>query len=430
MAIRDTFATAAARIFRCRLAILRRQQPMLEPINHPWFLRIADAAHRPFELVGRPLLPCDPDSLKDRARRLAGLGDFGDPAFEEGLRVLCNSADRDAKLNFVGRLIFREYTVAALVQRLRRVDLGKRRPEIFERSLNRPLILVGLPRSGTTMLHRLLALAGDARALRAWELRQPIAPRGPDRRREEAIAMIAKMKRAAPSLDAKHHMDADEPEECMLLKDPSFVSISYWAFFPVFEHLAWVERQDHRAAYREYRAYLQVFQAESPERRLVLKAPAHTRFIELLHEIVPEARIVQTHRDPVSVVASLNSLFYTFHSVASRAPDLRRMARANLELLAKQVEGNMAQRARVPAEKLFDLRYRDLLADPVGSVEQIHARFDLPYDDAARDAVRAWLRNRPQHHFGKHVYSAAELGLSEEQINERFTAYVDRFLAD
>jgi hypothetical protein len=225
--------------------------------------------------------------------RQAGLSDFGEPDFEEPLAILCRSAEEDARLSLLGRMAVRDQITRALVTRLRRIDLRRKNPGIFSAPLTAPLIVLA-SRSGTTLLHRLLALASDARAIPMWQLQQPIAPPGPDRRREEAIAQVARIKKVAPELDAKHHIDADEPEECVFLLDSSLMSPSFWMFAPVYGYLSWLLDRDSHAAYRVYREHLQIFQAETPDLRLTLKAPAHTAGLEALLAAIPEAMIVQT----------------------------------------------------------------------------------------------------------------------------------------
>ena len=190
---------------------------------------------RRLRAFGLGVLPFKPDALLEAAARQAGLNDFSEDAtFREALDILCHSAEADAKFSLVGRLSIRKFVVGALVNRLRRVRAQKRSPEIAATALEPPLIVVGLPRSGTTFLHHVLTLDAKARPLRFWELMTPIPGPGPDRRREELRRTLADMKGMASDLDAKHHFDADNPEECMLLLDDTLVSLAYWTFAPLY----------------------------------------------------------------------------------------------------------------------------------------------------------------------------------------------------
>ena len=400
---------------------------MLESVTPPLPLRMLNRAGAVLRSLGLPIVPLTPAALEARAVGQAGLSDFGEPDFEEPLAILCRSAEEDARLSFLGRMAVRDQITRALVTRLRRIDLRKRRPEIFTAPLTPPLIVLGLPRSGTTLLHRLLSLAPDARAIPMWQLQQPIPGPGPDRRREEAVAQVARIKKLAPEIDAKHHIDADEPEECVFLLDSSLMSASFWMFAPVYGYIAWFLDQDQRAAYRVYREHLQILQAETPGRRLTLKAPAHTPHLEALFAAIPEVMIVQTHRDPVDVVNSVNSLFHSVHGVVTEHVDTHRMGAVNLDLMADLVERGLAARDKVPADRILDVRYGDLTRDPMGSVRRIHEHFGLPFEDAFAARLRHWLEHRPQDKFGRHVYAAEDFGMTDAQIAERFKGYVARF---
>jgi len=366
----------------------------------------------------------EPTALKKLAQRRAGLQDFGGDAFEEGLSVLCESAEREANLNLFGRSMLRLQVVSALVHRLRRVELHRTRPEIFERPLNRPVIVVGLPRSGTTHLHRLLALSPEARALRTWEVRQPLRGKGPELRRLRTRVLGRYIRHAAPTLDAKHRIDADAPEECVSLMEDSMLSMSYWVFSPVFGYVDWLLDQDTSPAYEVYREYLQIFQAQTPDKRLVLKAPAHLGNLAELLVAVPEATIVQTHRDPVPVIGSVNSLFHTIHGLMSRGVDHERRSRMNFEFFARDMERAMAARGRAEPGRILDSRYDDLHTDPMGTVARVCEQTGITFNEAS---TRTRIRSRTQHRFGRHEYSLEEGGLSVREVRERFADYRERF---
>jgi len=401
---------------------------LLTAVVHSFPIRVLNRAGAALRASGLPLVALAPKGLERRAVRKAGLEDFGEPDFAQGLAVLCRSAEEDARLSFLGRRVFRDHVTDALVTRLRRIEARRRMAEVFRAALVPPVIVLGLPRSGTTLLHRLLALDEAARAPVLWELQCPIAAPGPDRRRENARRRVVRMRKAAPDLDAKHHIDADEPEEDVFLLDSSLSSPSFWMFAPVYGYLEWYVAQDQRPAYRVYREHLQLLQAGSPGRRLTLKAPAHTGNLEALAEAVPEAFFVQTHRDPVTVTISVNSLFYTIHGLVTESVDVRRMAAVNTELMAGLLERGMAARASVPAQRIFDVRYCALVADPIGTVRGIYSYFGLPFTSAFEARMARFMAERPPERFGKHDYAAEDFGLTEQQLRGRFKAYTDRFL--
>lgn len=316
----------------------------------------------------------------------------------------------------------------ALTQRLRRIECRRRNPGVFERDIRAPLIVTGLPRSGTTFLHRLLSTEPDARSLRTWEVRHPLPGPGVDRRRDETKKALARVKRAAPALDAKHHFHADEPEECVMLLSDSFYSRAFWSFCPVYHYLNWMMASGDQGAYRVYADYLRIFQDGSPDQRLTLKAPAHMPHLAALIGEVPNAMVVQLHRDPVEVITSVSSLHLTLHSVTSDNVDPRRIASANIDLHAWAAERNMAARDEIASDRVFDVRYLDLIADPIATVASIYEHFGLSFDEAFKSKLDERLANRPKHKFGKHVYKPADFGIDEETIASRFAAYRARFL--
>lgn len=401
---------------------------MLEPVVHPGPVRALNRAGALLRSAGLPLIRLTPGSLKARAVRMAGLRDFGDSDFEEPLEVLCDSAETDARLLISGRMVFRDQITDALITRLRRIEARRTRPAVFKAPLVPPLIVLGLPRSGTTLLHRLLSLAGNTYSPPLWELRMPIPGPGPDRRRAETIAMVARMKKAAPDLDAKHHVDPDEPEEDVILHNSSFSSLFFWMMFPVYSYLDWFLARDQGPSYRVYREHLQLLQAANPGKRLILKAPNHAGHLRELLEAVPEALLVQTHRDPVTVTSSVNSLFYTVHGYATESVDVIRMGRTNLNLLAEFLDRNLAARPGIPQGRLIDVRYGDLTADSLAIVGRIFKHFGLAFEGPFETRVKDWLARRPQHKFGKHEYAAADFGLTDEMIAARFREYSARFL--
>jgi len=370
----------------------------------------------------------EPDRLVARARRFTGLDDLGGDDHREGLEVLCRSAVEDADLTAFGRMVMQIQIHNALVTRLQRIEAHRRTPAVFDAPLRRPLVIVGLPRSGTTFLHRMLSLAPGGRALTTWEVRRPMAEQGLDLRRAVAAVQIAAFKMAMPGVDAKHRIDLDEPEECMFLLDSSLRSAAFWIFAPIYGYIDWLDRQDLHGPYRVYRQHLQRLTAEQPERRLVLKAPFHTAYLEELVAAVPEAMLVQTHRDPVRITSSINSLFASYHGAACHAPDFERMARVNLGLLRRMAHGSMAARERIGRDRVLDVTHDALVDDPIGVVRRIHSHHDLPFDRGYEETLEQYLERRPRRRFGKHEYSAAEFGMTDEGIAAEFTAYTQRFV--
>ncbi|MCI0397054.1 MAG: sulfotransferase [Chloroflexi bacterium] len=373
-----------------------------------------------------PLLRFDEAAVCRAAGRRTGLSDFGDPYYRQGLLRVLESAERDANLHFTGRLGIYMLIVSQLVNRLRLVEARHKTPELFDRPLIPPIIIMGLPRSGTTLLHRLLAADPAHRAVPAWEISQPFPGGAPDRRRQNTERQMKINHRLARDLDHKHYIRADTPEECIALLGATFISLLFWVFAPVYGYLEWYNAQDRRPAYREYRQLLQVLQAADPARRLTLKSPAHTGALAALRQILPDALIIQTHRDPIPLISSLNSLFYSFHGVVTRELDVRRMAEANVRLLENEAALNLAARQANPGA-VCDVYYDHLLADPIGVVHTIYDHFSLAWTEEYEQQLRAYLAENPQGKHGRHRYSAADFGLNDQDIARRFSAYRENF---
>ncbi|MCP4519707.1 MAG: sulfotransferase, partial [Delftia sp.] len=266
-----------------------------------------------------------------------------------------------------------------LANRLLLAQARQRAPDLFRQPLLPPLIILGLPRSGTTFLHRLLAVDPAHRAVPMWEMMRPL-PGKKDRRRQRARRELRYQQQANPQLDRIHYVRADAPEECMFLLGLTFDSLVFWVTAPVYGYLEWLKSQDHLRAYREYRWLLHVLQAVAPTRRLALKAPAHTLALDALLQAVPNALLIQTHRDPVTICKSGASLIHSTQCRATDELDLPRMLEANFDLLERMIASNRAARAAHPG-LVLDVHYEQLVADPVGTVRGIYQHFELPWSD-------------------------------------------------
>lgn len=414
------------------------------------------ALYRVTDLVLRGLASVDPElrsfqveSVVALARRRTGRSDPGDRAYEPRLRMLCHSLEHDARLTPIGRVVLREILVQKLCNRLRIHAALAAHPEIREVSLGRPLIVVGLARSGTTMLHRLLCSSPGVRSLRLWELWTPAPPPDPatyerDPRRSaraynnsEATGISGVVCRNLERLlgedrerakQAIHEWGNDEPEECTHLFMNDFLSCEFGVIANVSSYMEWLYRQDHVPSYRYYRTQLQLLTWRFPGRPLVLKSPSHVRGLGALLEVIPEARVVWIHRDPQAAIPSICSLVeacVSQHTSEPRAEALgdRQIAYALGDLAA----GVTAE--RTAAGRICHVSYRDLVRDPIETIASIHRFAELPLDDPALAAARQWLADHPQHKHGIHVYDMNRFGLSRDAIDGAFGDYVARFRA-
>jgi hypothetical protein len=376
-----------------------------------------------------PVVRLDWKAMHRAAIKMTGLEDFGDPGYRDGLEQVLESAARDAKLHVIGQLTLRRVITTLLCNRLLLAETMKKRSELFPRPLVPPIIVLGFPRSGTTFLHRMLALDPAHHGIPFWELMRPIPNGKRDRRRRDAEWESRMRRRLAPELDRIHYTRVDTPEECMFLLGTSFVSLLFWVAAPVHGYVQWYLAQDRRRAYGEYHSLLQIIQSrnECRGKRFVLKSPVHSLSLDALIQTLPDAMLVQTHRDPVPVFLSVSSLFYAFHSVVTRAHDLPRLVDTALSIFEYAMESNLNARNRYP-ESVFDVRYDHLVADPAGVVKEIYDHYDLPWTAEYETRLNEYIRDNPRGKYGRHRYCAADFGLREDALRERFSPYTGKFV--
>ncbi|TFG95622.1 MAG: sulfotransferase [Myxococcales bacterium] len=370
--------------------------------------------------------------MHEVARASTGLSDFGGDDYCEGLRVLLRSWDDDADLSPVGRVASWELARNALVARLRSEEGWKRRPECLALPIRRPLFVVGLPRTGSTALHRLLACDPGVQGLELWLTLSPKArpprdewPRDPD---FAALDRSLRVQFASqPGLRAIHEMDAGAPDECWRLNNQSFASTSFECLARVPGYSRWWAGFDMRAAYRRHRDQLRLLGAREPEKRWLCKDASHLFALDALLEAYPDACIVQSHRDPARVIPSVCSLNRAFRVGTDRAFDARGHGADQLDFWARGTQRALAARRARDPKQFFDLDFREIDADPFGAVQRIYATFGYELTPDAARAMRRHCEANPRGKHGAHAYSAEEFGLEPGLIRERFADYLAAF---
>ena len=404
---------------------------MVEPRpSLPLRLRILNTVGKNLGAARLPVAALDEEALVQAAVKATGLTEFGDDYHREGLLRLLESVENDAALHLSGQLTFRETIVGSLINRLLLTEACKRTPEIFQRPLKSPIIVLGLPRSGTTFLQRLLAMDPAHRAVPWWELARPLPSPGSngksDRRRQVFQKKLRRLQKLTPDLDSKHYTRVDTPEECIWLLASTFLSPLFWALAPVYGYLDWYMSQDRLQAYYEYRLLLQVLQAADPTRRLVLKSSTHTGAVETLLQTIPGSLLIQTHRNPVETSASLASLFFSLHSRTTERLDVRRMTEAILSFHEHQIARNLEARDAHPGS-LFDVYYNQLVVDPIGTVRDIYDHYGLAWSEEFAERLNCYLQQNPRGKHGAHLYAPENFGQTRDTISKRFAAYIERF---
>jgi len=379
-----------------------------------------------------------PDALVAEANAKAGRSGFTDESFREPLARLAAALDREANLSDVGRATQHARLVESLVMRHVLEEHEARHPEIRREEIAGPLVIVGLARTGTTMLHRLLSADPGLYSARWWEVRFP-APfpgwdwRGPDPRIAEARAQVAWILEHQPVLAAIHPWDAEGPDEEIMLIEHSFLSHVPESGANVPSYRAWLDRQDLRPAYAFLRRLLQFLQwqkrrrAETAE-RWVLKTPMHLGALDVLFETFPGALVIQTHRDPLETIPSVASMYLALWGLAAEKPDPLEVGRQCLERYAGALRRCLAVRDRMPAERFVDVSYRDVARDPLGAVRRIYAAAGRQLAPEAEAAMAAWVARHPREHRPPHEYAMETFGYTREAIEREFAAYRARFI--
>jgi len=370
------------------------------------------------------------EELEREAREKTGLSDFGEPGWREGLAVLTRELAR-AELSDLGRMVWHGRLLSHLVQRLRVHDCLARHPEIEREALPAPVLMVGLPRTGTTALSHLLAQDPATRSLRVWESAQPVPPpetatEHVDPRIETASKQIEAMQQFAPRLAAMHEDTPTGPTENHDLLGMSFRTYHFggMAFLP--GYMAWWLACDMVPAYRLMRRTLQLLQWRCPPSRWQLKSPPDSFCLEAILAVFPDARFVMTHRDPAAVLGSVCSLIGTMYEMTGKPPAPRQIGESELSSWSEAMRRLLAVRARIGESRFADVHFHELVADPLRTIASAYARLGLPWTPAAERAIGAYAAAHPRGRHGEHLYRLADFGLDRAGVHAAFRPYTER----
>ncbi|MFD4292099.1 sulfotransferase family protein [Rhodococcus sp. NPDC058532] len=366
------------------------------------------------------------EDLHASATRMTGLTDFGVDDYTEALGVLLDSYARDEDLTPFGSKISRVFLRGALVARLLSEAAWQQHPQHADVAIERPIFVTGLPRTGTTALHRLLTVDPAHQGLEMWltEMPQPRPPRETWETNPVFAGIEAQFSQhhvEHPEFMGVHYMSAAEVEECWQLLRQTFKSVSYECLANLPTYSKWLAGQDWTNAYARHKKNLQLIGLPDQDRRWVLKNPSHLFALDELMAVYPDALIVQTHRPPSTIMASACSLAEQATDGWSNRFRGEVIGRGQLELWARGLETFTSARAKYDPAQFIDVDFTDFHADPLGTVEGIYSRFGLPLSSAAQQNMEA-LHADSQTGDRKpaHRYTLAEYGLTEAEVDERF----------
>lgn len=382
----------------------------------------------------------DYDSILEEAIERAGHSDFGDHPFQEVLRRLLRALDGEARLNPAGRAIQRERIVNILVTNLRFEAYWREYPEIAQEQVAEPVVIIGFGRTGTTLLQRLLAADPRFYSSLWWEARFPVPFPGeavddPAQRIAAARAEVQMMYDTVPGLEAIHPLDAMQADEEILLLEQSFFSSTPESFARLTEFAAWLDAQDQTPGYVYLKRLLQFLQWQKRKRgitaqRWVMKSPHHIHYSDVLLKVFPDARIIQTHRDPLVVMPSWASLNYSLWQQNSDVADPLeagvhwndKMATGMLRCMDVRDDGNR--------DRFLDVHFSETARDPMRTAQKIYDFIGWELTDAARASLETWLRENDRKLRPPHDYTLEMFGYTEAGLKEKYARYRARFIPE
>ncbi|MDZ7784109.1 MAG: sulfotransferase [Halioglobus sp.] len=382
---------------------------------------------------GRSMVSLEQEYLLASAAANTGLEDFGDDWFREPLGVLLRALEEEAQLTLVGRLLARAEIQRILQNRLRVQDVWSRHPEILEEQVTAPVVITGLGRSGTTLLHELLAQDPDNRVLHQWEAMYSAPP--PERESFHSDARIAAVERELvvmdecdPAFPAMHELGPTLPTECIYIFAHQFATDKFTGEFFVPSYAIWNATHDLTPAYDYHRRFLKMLQWRNHGARWVLKTPSFLNNLGKLYATYPDARVVIAHRDPLRVIGSLANLMGTLQRMRSDQVNFQLQIEGMAAGFAAMLERMTAARhdGALAGRPIVDVRYSELVADPLGTVERLYEGWGL---SLSADARRAMARRLAQQGHGQraHRYRFEDTGLDREEERARFARYMAHY---
>ena len=404
-----------------------------KPMPHPDWVQTVNEEGRLFDLQGA--VPLDEESLLTAARRETGLEDFGEGDWQTSLGILLNALETEAELTLVGRLMARNDILLWLQVRLNLTALWHQTPAILKQPVERPVFILGLPRSGTSILCELLAQDPRFRVPASWEALFPCPlPTGEetasDPRVQRADGLLCQWARVAPEYQSMHEMGGLIPCECGLIMSPTFISDHIASHYQAPSYHAYLAETDMGPVYAYHRRFLQSLQWKKRAEHWLLKAPNHLAFLPELFAEYPDARIIQTHRDPLKCMASTANLLGTLYWMRSDKPfDVSAFEDIVLgEATATRLENaaRLREEGKIPAAQFLDSRYQDLMEDPVATLHRIYTFLEMDFSPADASRVEKYLHEKPKGKFGAHAYEdlSPETAAQERPL---FRAYQERF---
>lgn len=375
------------------------------------------------------------EELLATARDRTGLEDFGSDTFRGGLEGVLDGLEREARLSEFGAAVAPEIVLGYLTTRLQVTDWQRRHPEMLRSEVAPPVFMIGMGRTGTTILHDLLGQDPANRVPLTWEVDRPCPPPetatyDTDPRIAEVQAGIDAGAQLHPEFKTMHPTGARLAQECIRITGSEFTSLIFLSQYRLPEYLRWLTTEaDLAPAYRWHRSFLALLQWRHPGDRWVLKSGAHLWGLPALVAEYPEARFIQTHRDPLRVISSISSLFATVRRVSSDEVTIAEVAGEWAEPILDALDRSVSARESglIPDDRVIDIYYEAFVADPIGAVRDIYEDWDVELRPEVEARMQAFLDANAQDKHGTHRYTFAETGLDTGELLERSRRYREYF---
>jgi len=409
------------------MPITDRHPNQLQRFQHPAIYNLVRGMLRVAELLPGQIRP-EQEWLEHKALQITGRERFADESYRQPLEILLRSAREQRQLNAIGRRVVAEIVLRSLVNRLSLEQAwGGARPQTTEPGWPQrpPIYIVGLPRTGTTLLQNLLSADPRARSLLFWEAMFPLRRVAGGRdatsvasRQSSARQLVQLMNWLSPGVSSIHPIDPVGPEECYLLLANTFHSYGFTLEWPVRDYQLWLgtrSESDWLDCYEYYLATLRILSQPGDDRHWVLKSPLHAPRVNTLAQLVPNAVFIQTYRDIREIIGSTCSLSANLRSIVADEFQPAEIGREVLETLGKYSRESIQGAAR-QSSRVISVHYQDLLRDPLVVVRKIYERVGLEWTEAAEVPMRAWLAANPQGRHGRHRYALEDYGLNASQV--------------
>jgi hypothetical protein len=375
------------------------------------------------------------EHLVETARARTGLEDLGGDSFRLGLDRLVDGLEHEARLNDLGVAIAPEILLMYLTNRLQVMDWHRRHPDMARSEVTPPIVMIGMGRTGTTILHDLLAQDPANRVPRTWEVDRPCPPPetatyDTDPRIAEVQATVDAADQAHPEFKAMHPTGARLAQECVRITAAEFASVIFLSQYRLPTYLRWlINEADLAPAYRWHRRFLQLLQWRHRGDRWIIKSGAHLWALPALLAEYPEALFIQTHRDPMRVIPSLSSLFATVRRTSSDHVSVAEVAQEWAAPILDALDRSVSARETglIPGHRVIDVHYEAFLADPIDTIRALYSRWDAELGPEVETRMRAFLADNAQAKHGTHRYSFADTGLDAGSILEQSRRYREYF---